>query len=164
MKYQTISFFAAKGAIYYVNIAMVIFSRVKISCFHGKAHKSIRSTNITASSLSYKVFEKATNSALSKVKFGDISSLTEPQSRSLFSFLCGNDMRQNFLRIFKHSWKTTVKKITFLNVHFLCKKHFIDCLFVLSVVLGDCARNSPCATSHQIRLHGQFPRCDSCII
>ena len=41
MKYQTISlkqFFPAKGAIYYVAIATVIFSRVKISCFRAKAH------------------------------------------------------------------------------------------------------------------------------
>ena len=105
-------------------------------------YKSIRSTNIRASSLSYKVFEKAANAALSKVKFGHISGLTEPQSRSLFSFLCGNDTRQNFLRIFKHSWKTTVKKITFLNVHLLCKKPFIDCLFVLSVVFEKYLENS----------------------
>ena len=50
MKYQTISlkqFFPAKGVIYYVTIGTVIFShvkitllfsRVKISCFHAKAH------------------------------------------------------------------------------------------------------------------------------
>jgi len=41
MKYQTISlkqFYPAKGAIYYVAIATVIFSRVKISCFRAKAH------------------------------------------------------------------------------------------------------------------------------
>ena len=43
MKYQAISLFAAKGAIYYVTIATVIFSRVlfsrvKISCFRAKAH------------------------------------------------------------------------------------------------------------------------------
>ena len=49
MKYQTISlkqFFPAKGVIYYVTIGTVIFSRennmlfsrVKISCFHVKAH------------------------------------------------------------------------------------------------------------------------------
>ena len=45
MKYQTISLFAAKGSIYYVTIAMVIFScvkmlfsRVKISCFGANAH------------------------------------------------------------------------------------------------------------------------------
>ena len=38
MKYQTISLFAAKGAIYYVTIATVIFSHVEILCFHGKAH------------------------------------------------------------------------------------------------------------------------------
>ena len=41
MKYQTTSLkyvFAAKGAIYYVAIAMVILSCVKISCFHAKAH------------------------------------------------------------------------------------------------------------------------------
>ena len=37
MKYQTISLFASKGAIYYVTIATVIFSRVKISCFRAKA-------------------------------------------------------------------------------------------------------------------------------
>ena len=40
MKYQTTLlkyFCAAKGAIYYVAIAMVIFSCVKISCFHAKA-------------------------------------------------------------------------------------------------------------------------------
>ena len=30
MKYQTISLFAAKGAIYYVTVATVIFARVKI--------------------------------------------------------------------------------------------------------------------------------------
>lgn len=46
---------------------------------------------MAAASLSYKVFEKAANSALTKVKIGQISSLTEPQSRSLYSFLCGND-------------------------------------------------------------------------
>ena len=37
MKYKTISvrhFFPAKGAIYYVAIATVIFSHVKITCFH----------------------------------------------------------------------------------------------------------------------------------
>ena len=47
MKYQTISLFAAKGAIYYLTITTVIFSRVKnnmlfsrvkISCFCAKAH------------------------------------------------------------------------------------------------------------------------------
>ena len=38
MKYQTISLFAEKGTIYYVTIAMVIFSRVKIMCFRAKAH------------------------------------------------------------------------------------------------------------------------------
>ena len=40
MKYQTTLlkyFCAAKGAIYYMAIAMVIFSCVKISCFHAKA-------------------------------------------------------------------------------------------------------------------------------
>ena len=31
-------FFPAKGGIYYVAIATVIFSRVKISCFRAKAH------------------------------------------------------------------------------------------------------------------------------
>ena len=45
MKFQTISlnfFFSVKGTIYYVAIAMVIFSHVKISvkksCFRAKAH------------------------------------------------------------------------------------------------------------------------------
>ena len=33
--YQTISLFAAKGVIYYVTIAMVIFSHVKITCYFG---------------------------------------------------------------------------------------------------------------------------------
>ena len=34
MKYQTISLFVANGgAIYYVTIAMVILSRVKITCY-----------------------------------------------------------------------------------------------------------------------------------
>ena len=33
MKYQTISLFAAKGAIYYVTIATMIFSRVKITWY-----------------------------------------------------------------------------------------------------------------------------------
>ena len=47
-----------------------------------------------------------------------------------------------FLRIFKHSWKTTIKKITFLNEHLLCKKHFIDFFFVLSVVFEKCLENS----------------------
>ena len=53
MKFQTISlknFFAAKGAIYYVAIATVIFSHVKItlfsrekiSCFRAKAHLVFR--------------------------------------------------------------------------------------------------------------------------
>ena len=40
MKYQTISlfkFFCVKGAIYYVAIAKVIFSHVKISSFRAKA-------------------------------------------------------------------------------------------------------------------------------
>ena len=41
MKYQILSlkqFLPAKGAIYYVAIATVIFSRVKIPCFRAKAH------------------------------------------------------------------------------------------------------------------------------
>ena len=41
MKHLTTSlkcFFAAKGTTYYVAVAMVIFSCVKISCFHAKAH------------------------------------------------------------------------------------------------------------------------------
>ena len=41
MKYQAISlkqFFPVKGVIYYVPIATVLFSRVKISCFRTKAH------------------------------------------------------------------------------------------------------------------------------
>ena len=50
MKYQTISmkqFFPAKGAIYYVTIATVIFSHVKfscvkVSCFRAKAHLVFR--------------------------------------------------------------------------------------------------------------------------
>ena len=50
-----------------------------------------RSTNMAAASLSYKVFEKAVKCAMTKVKIGQISSLTEPQSRSLFNFLRGND-------------------------------------------------------------------------
>ena len=33
MKYQTISLLAAKDVIYYVTIAMVIFLRVKITCY-----------------------------------------------------------------------------------------------------------------------------------
>ena len=33
-----IFFFAVKGAIYYMAIATVIFSHVKISCFLAKAH------------------------------------------------------------------------------------------------------------------------------
>ena len=33
MKYQTISLFAVKGTIYYVTIATVIFSLVKITCY-----------------------------------------------------------------------------------------------------------------------------------
>ena len=33
MKYQIISLFTAKGAIYYVTIATVIFSGVKITCY-----------------------------------------------------------------------------------------------------------------------------------
>ena len=33
--------FAVKSAIYYVAIATVIFSRVKISCFRGKAHLTL---------------------------------------------------------------------------------------------------------------------------
>ena len=44
MKYQTTSLkyvFAAKGAIYYVAVAMVIFSCVKISCFHAKSSPGI---------------------------------------------------------------------------------------------------------------------------
>ena len=44
-----------------------------------------------AASLSYKVFENAVKCAITKVEIGEISSLTEPQSRSLFNFLCGND-------------------------------------------------------------------------
>ena len=42
MKFQTISlkyFFAEKGAIYYVAIAMVIFSQVKITCYYVFARK-----------------------------------------------------------------------------------------------------------------------------
>ena len=35
-----------------------------------------------------------------------------------------------------------VKKTTFLNVHLLCKKHFIYCLFVLSVVFEKYLENS----------------------
>ena len=50
-----------------------------------------RSTNMLAASLSYKVFENAVKCAITKVEIGEISSLTEPQSRSLFNFLCGND-------------------------------------------------------------------------
>ena len=48
-------------------------------------------TNLAAASLSYKVFEKAVKCAMTKVKIGQISSLAEPQSRSLFNFLRGND-------------------------------------------------------------------------
>ena len=99
----------------------------------------LRSRNITASSPAF-LQSLRESPEFSKVKFGHISSLTEPQSRSLFSFLCSNDTQQNFLRIFKHSWKTLVKKITFLNVHLLCKKHFIDCLFV-SVVFQKYLKN-----------------------
>ena len=46
---------------------------------------------MAAASLSYKVFENAVKCAITKVEIGEISSLTEPQSRSLFNFLCGND-------------------------------------------------------------------------
>ena len=46
---------------------------------------------MATASLSYKVFEKAVKSALQKVNIGNISSLTQPQSRALFTFLCGND-------------------------------------------------------------------------
>ena len=35
-----------------------------------------------------------------------------------------------------------VKKKTFLNVHLRCKKHFIDCFFVLSVVFENYLDNS----------------------
>ena len=38
MKYQPISLSASNGAIYYVPIATMIFSREKISCFSAKAH------------------------------------------------------------------------------------------------------------------------------
>ena len=42
--------------------------------------------------LSFKVFEKALNSALDELqKSVKISKLTEPQSRSAFNFLSGND-------------------------------------------------------------------------
>ena len=44
-----------------------------------------------AASLSYKVFQNDVKCAITKVEIGEISSLTEPQSRSLFNFLCGND-------------------------------------------------------------------------
>ena len=44
-----------------------------------------------AASLSYKVFENAVKCAITKVEIGEMSSLTEPQSRSLFNFLCGDD-------------------------------------------------------------------------
>ena len=44
-----------------------------------------------AASLSYKVFENAVKCAITKVEIGEISSLTEPQSRSLFNFLYGSD-------------------------------------------------------------------------
>ena len=46
---------------------------------------------MATASLSYKVFEKAVKSALQKVNIGNISSLAQPQSRALFTFLCGND-------------------------------------------------------------------------
>ena len=75
--------------------------------------------------------------------------------------------QQNFLRIFKHSWKTTIKKTTFLNVHLLCKKHFIDCYFVLSEVFEKSLENSATFgwaivreirhVQNQICWHGQFP-------
>ena len=78
-----------------------------------------------------------------------------------------------------------VKKITFTNVHLLCRKHFIDCLFVLSVVFEKYLENSAAfgraivreirhvllklnlikiKNSYQIRLRGQFPPCNNCII
>ena len=52
-----------------------------------------RPRNVTraTASLPYKVFEKAVKSALQKVNIGNISSLMQPQSRALFTFLCGND-------------------------------------------------------------------------
>ena len=81
--------------------------------------------------------------------------------------------RQTFSRIFEHSWKTTVKKVKLVNLDFLCKKHFIDCFFVLLVVFEKYlensatfnlalkyARISPCA-ANQICLRGQFPRRDN---
>lgn len=46
---------------------------------------------MAAASLSREVFSKAVNCALNKLDVGQISCLTEPQSKSLFSFLCGND-------------------------------------------------------------------------
>ena len=46
---------------------------------------------MATASLSYKVIEKAVKSALQKVNIGNISSLTQPQSGALFTFLCGND-------------------------------------------------------------------------
>ena len=46
---------------------------------------------MAAASLSYKVFENAGKCAITKVEIGEISTITEPQSRSLFNFLCGND-------------------------------------------------------------------------
>ena len=45
---------------------------------------------MATASLSYKVCEKAVKSALQKVNIGNISSFTQPQTRSLFTFLCGN--------------------------------------------------------------------------
>ena len=47
---------------------------------------------MAAALLSYKAFEKAVKCDITKVKIGRISSLTEPQSRSLYYFLCGKDM------------------------------------------------------------------------
>ena len=46
---------------------------------------------MATASLSYNVCEKAVKSTIQKVNIGNISSLTQPQTRSLFTFLCGND-------------------------------------------------------------------------
>ena len=36
--FNTLEYFAAKGAIYYVTKATMIFPRVRITCFRAKAH------------------------------------------------------------------------------------------------------------------------------
>ena len=73
MKYQII----AKGAIYHVTIAAVIFSRVKISCFRAKAqlvfHWCLYYNNICCYMLGYLAKKLQNLAARKKVAKCDLS-------------------------------------------------------------------------------------------